>query len=207
MPKVKVPRKSTTVDMTAMCDVAFLLLTFFMLTSNFVAKEPITVAVPASVSEIKIAESDIITVLIDAQGKVFMGLDAQPDRKELLKKLGEAYKIDFTDKELTEFSKIGMSGVPIHQMKSFLALPSEQRDSKEAAIGIPADSLNNEFKEWIRNAKQVNRALKIAIKADKQTPYKVVKDVMGTLQDLKENRYNLITSLAEDPTANFATKK
>ncbi|MGE5429214.1 MAG: ExbD/TolR family protein [Methylococcaceae bacterium] len=207
MPKVKVPRKSTTVDMTAMCDVAFLLLTFFMLTSNFVAKEPITVAVPASVSEIKIAESDIITVLIDAQGKVFVGLDAQPDRKELLKKLGEAYQIDFTDKELTEFSKIGMSGVPIHQMKGFLALPSEQRDSKEAAIGIPADSLNNEFKEWIRNAKQVNRELKIAIKADKQTPYKVVKDVMGTLQDLKENRYNLITSLAEDPTANFATKK
>ncbi|HEY6915137.1 MAG TPA: biopolymer transporter ExbD, partial [Paludibacter sp.] len=152
MPKVKVPRKSTTVDMTAMCDVAFLLLTFFMLTSNFVAKEPITVAVPASVSEIKIAESDIITVLIDAQGKVFVGLDAQPDRKELLKKLGEAYQIDFTDKELTEFSKIGMSGVPIHQMKGFLALPSEQRDSKEAAIGIPADSINNEFEQWIRNA-------------------------------------------------------
>lgn len=207
MPKVKVPRKSTTVDMTAMCDVAFLLLTFFMLTSNFVAKEPITVAVPASVSEIKIAESDIITVLIDAQGKVFVGLDAQPDRKELLKKLGEAYQIDFTDKELTEFSKIGMSGVPIHQMKGFLALPSEQRDSKEAAIGIPADSINNEFEQWIRNAKQVNRELKIAIKADKQTPYKVVKNVMNTLQGLKENRYNLITSLAEDPTANFATKK
>lgn len=207
MPKVKVPRKSTTVDMTAMCDVAFLLLTFFMLTSNFVAKEPITVAVPASVSEIKIAESDIITVLIDAQGKVFVGLDAQPDRKELLKKLGEAYQINFTDKELTEFSKIGMSGVPIHQMKGFLALPSEQRDSKEAAIGIPADSINNEFEQWIRNAKQVNRELKIAIKADKQTPYKVVKNVMNTLQGLKENRYNLITSLAEDPTANFATKK
>ena len=206
MPKVKVPRKSTTVDMTAMCDVAFLLLTFFMLTSNFVAKEPITVAVPASVSEIKIAESDIITVLIDAQGKVFVGLDAQPDRKELLKKLGEAYGKEFTEKELTEFSKIGMSGVPMNQMKAFLGLTNEQRDSKEAAIGIPADSLNNEFKEWIRNAKQVNRDLKIAIKADKQTPYKVVKNVMSTLQDLKENRYNLITSLSEDPTANFATK-
>ena len=206
MPKVKVPRKSTTVDMTAMCDVAFLLLTFFMLTSNFVAKEPITVAVPASVSEIKIAESDIITILIDAQGKVFMGLDAQPDRKELLRKLGEAYGKEFTEKELTEFSKIGMSGVPMNQMKGFLALPSEKRDSKEAAIGIPTDSLNNEFKEWIRNAKLVNRDLKIAIKADKKTSYKVIKDVMGTLQDLKENRYNLITSLSEEPTTTFVTK-
>lgn len=206
MPKVKVPRKSTTVDMTAMCDVAFLLLTFFMLTSNFVAKEPITVAVPSSVSEFKIPERDIITVLIDAQGKVFVGLDAQGDRKELLSKLGEAYSISFTDKELTEFSKIGMSGVPIEKMKTFLALPSEQRDSKEAAIGIPTDSLNNQFQAWIRNAKLVNRDLKIAIKADKQTPYKVVKSVMGTLQELRENRYNLITSLAEDPTANFSTK-
>jgi len=88
MPKVKVPRKSTTVDMTAMCDVAFLLLTFFMLTSNFVAKEPIVVAIPASVAEIKIPERDIATVLIDKDGKVFFGLDTQQDRKELLKTLG-----------------------------------------------------------------------------------------------------------------------
>lgn len=203
MPKVKVPRKSTTVDMTAMCDVAFLLLTFFMLTSNFVAKEPITVAVPASVSEIKIPERDIITVLVDAEGKVFVGVDAQQDRKDLLENLGKAYNIQFDAKELTEFSKIGMSGVPIEQMKTFLALPSEKRDSKEAAIGIPTDSLNNQFKEWIKIAKQVNPDLKIAIKADKQTSYKVVKDVMGTLQDLRENRYNLITSLSEVPAAEF----
>ena len=203
MPKVKVPRKSTTVDMTAMCDVAFLLLTFFMLTSNFVAKEPITVAVPASVSEIKIPERDIITVLVDAQGKVFIGLDAQQDRKDLLENLGKAYSIQFDAKEISEFSKIGMSGVPIEQMKTFLALPSEKRDSKEAAIGIPTDSLNNQFKEWIKIAKQVNPGLKIAIKADKQTSYKVVKDVMGTLQDLRENRYNLITSLSEVPAAEF----
>lgn len=203
MPKVKVPRKSTTVDMTAMCDVAFLLLTFFMLTSNFVAKEPITVAVPASVSEIKIPERDVLTVLVDAQGKVFVGVDAQQDRKDLLENLGKAYNIQFDAKELAEFSKIGMSGVPIEQMKAFLALPSEKRDSKEAAIGIPTDSLNNQFKEWIKIAKQVNRELKIAIKADKQTSYKVVKDVMGTLQDLRENRYNLITSLSEVPAAEF----
>lgn len=82
MPKVKVPRKSTTVDMTAMCDVAFLLLTFFMLTSNFVAKEPIVVAVPSSISEIKIPERNIVTVLIDQEGKVFFGLDTQQDRRD-----------------------------------------------------------------------------------------------------------------------------
>lgn len=200
MPKVKVPRKSTTVDMTAMCDVAFLLLTFFMLTSNFVAKEPIVVAVPSSISEIKIPERDIATVLIDKEGKVFFGLDAQQDRREVLENVGKAYDISFTDKELTEFGKISMSGVPIQQIKAFLALKPEQRDSKEAAIGIPADSLNNQFKVWMKTARQVNRNLRLAIKSDSQTPYKVIKDVMGTLQDIDENRYNLITSLEQVST-------
>jgi biopolymer transport protein ExbD len=200
MPKVKVPRKSTIVDMTAMCDVAFLLLTFFMLTSNFVAKEPIVVAVPSSISEIKIPERDILTVLIDKDGKVFFGLDAQKDRKEVLDNVGKAYSISFTEKELVQFSKIGMSGVPIEKMKAFLALKPEARDSKEAAIGIPADSLNNQFKVWIKTARQVNRKLVLAIKSDQKTPYKVIKNVMGTLQDINENRYNLITSLEQVST-------
>ena len=200
MPKVKVPRKSTVVDMTAMCDVAFLLLTFFMLTSNFVAKEPIVVAVPSSISEIKIPERDIMTVLIDKDGKVFFGLDAQKDRVEVLDNVGKAYDISFTEKELSEFSKIGMSGIPIEKMKSYLALKPEQRDSKETAIGIPTDSLNNQFKVWIKTAKQVNRNLRLAIKSDSQTPYKVIKNVMGTLQDINENRYNLITSLEQVST-------
>ncbi len=200
MPKVKVPRKSTTVDMTAMCDVAFLLLTFFMLTSNFVAKEPIVVAVPSSISEIKIPERDIATVLIDKDGKVFFGLDAQQDRKEVLDNVGKAYSISFTEKELAEFSKISMSGVPVEKMKAFLALKPEARDSKEAALGIPADSLNNQFKVWMKTARQVNRNLRLAIKSDSQTPYKVIKSVMGTLQDIDENRYNLITSLEQVST-------
>jgi biopolymer transport protein ExbD len=200
MPKVKVPRKSTTVDMTAMCDVAFLLLTFFMLTSNFVAKEPIVVAIPSSVAEIKIPERDIMTVLIDKDGKVFFGLDAQQDRREVLDNVGKAYSIAFTDKELIEYSKISSSGVPIEKMKSFLAMSPEARDSKDAALGIPTDSLNNQFKVWIKTARQVNRKLRLAIKADQQTPYKVVKGVMTTLQDINENRYNLITSLKQVST-------
>jgi len=199
MPKVKVPRKTTNVDMTAMCDVAFLLLTFFMLTSNFVAKEPIVVAVPSSISEFKIQERDILTVLIDKEGKVFIGLDAQNDRREVLDSVGKAYSISFTEKELNEYSKIGMMGVPIERMQAFLALKQEERDSKESALGIPTDSLNNQFKVWIRKARKVNSNLRLAIKADSQTPYKVIKDVMATLVEIKENRYNLITSLEKDP--------
>ena len=82
-------------------------------------------------------------------------------------------------------------------MHAFLALKPEARDSKDAAIGIPADSINNQFKEWMKNARKINPKLRLAIKADQQTPYKVIKRVMTTLQDIKENRYNLITSLKE----------
>jgi biopolymer transport protein ExbD len=171
------------------------------MTSNFTAQEPIVVAVPSSVSEIKVPERDIMTVLIDKDGKVFFGLDAQQDRREVLDVIGKSYNSPFTDKELTEFSKISMTGVPVEEMKAFLALPKEKRDSKEMAKGIPTDSLNNQFKEWIKDAKKVNRNLRLAIKADQKTPYKVIKNVMNTLQQINENRYNLITSLAEDPNA------
>ena len=196
MPKVKVPRKSTVIDMTAMCDVAFLLLTFFMLTSNFTQSEAIVVAVPSSASDIKIPERDIATVLVDKEGKIFFGLDAQQDRRELLENVGKAYEIEFTDKELIEFGKINSFGVPIEKMKAFLALESDQRNAAENTLGIPIDSTNNQFKIWMRTARQLKgRDLRLAIKSDQNTPYVIIKDLMNTLKDIDENRYNLITSL------------
>jgi len=93
MPKVKIKRKSTWIDMTAMCDVAFLLLTFFMLTSNFTKKEPVLVATPSSVSEIKIPETNIMTVLLDPSGKVYFGIDGQAKLKQLIGKWAITYKV------------------------------------------------------------------------------------------------------------------
>ena len=199
MAKVKLPRKSTAIDMTAMCDVAFLLLTFFMLTSNFTQKEPVIVNTPSSISEIKIPERNIMTILVDKTGKVFFGIDGQEKRIELLKKMGDAYSIQFSDKELKEFSLISRFGVPIEQMQDFLALKSTDRDLQENAIGIPCDSLNNQFKNWVRFARIVNPQIRIAIKADQTTAYPIIKNVMNTMQDLDENRYNLITSLEQNP--------
>jgi biopolymer transport protein ExbD len=199
MPKVKAKRKSTWVDMTAMCDMAFLLLTFFMLTSNFTVKEPIQVDTPSSISEIKIPETNIMKVIVDKDGKVFFGIDGQEKRISLLEKIGEAYKINFTQKEKHEFSLVTSFGQPLEKMKDFLAMTPEQRDLKENAIGIPTDSLNNQFKDWVRAARAVNKEIKIAIKADQKTPYPKIKNVMNTLQDLNECRFNLITSLEEVP--------
>jgi Biopolymer transport protein len=199
MPKVKIPRKSTAIDMTAMCDVAFLLLNFFMLTSNFIQKAPVQVVTPSSISEIKIPETNIMTILVDKTGRIFFGIDGQDKRIELLQEVGKIYNITFTKSELKTFSVIGSFGVPIEKMKTFLALTPEQRDSKESAVGIPIDSTNNQFKNWVKVARTVNPKITIAVKGDQGCSIKVIKNVMGTLQDLRENRFNLITALEEVP--------
>ena len=117
--------------------------------------------------------------------------------------MGELYQINFSEKELKEFSLINRFGVPIQQMKQFLALPSEVRERPENAIGIPCDSLDNQFKNWVSISRMVNKDLRIAIKADKNTMYPDVRKVMNSLQDIKENRYNLITSLEGKPDFNL----
>ena len=183
------------IDMTAMSDVTVLLLTFFMLTSTFVKKEPVQVFTPASVSEIKIPETNILQILVDPQGKIFMSLDKQPDMKAVLEKMGEEYGVDFTPEQEKKFVTASTFGVPMRSMQKYLDLPSDQQDKLLKNEGIPCDSTDNQFKSWVRNARQVNPDLRIAIKADASTPYAVIKNVMNSLQDLRENRYNLITSL------------
>ena len=195
MGRAKIKKKSTFIDMTAMSDVTVLLLTFFMLTSTFVKKEPVQVFTPASVSEIKIPETNILQILVDPQGKIFMSLDKQPDMKAVLEKMGEEYGVDFTPEQEKKFVTASTFGVPMRSMQKFLDLPTEQQDKLLKNEGIPCDSTDNQFKSWVRNARQVNPDLRIAIKDDASTPYAVIKNVMSSLQDLRENRYNLITSL------------
>ena len=195
MGRAKIKKKSTFIDMTAMSDVTVLLLTFFMLTSTFVKKEPVQVFTPASVSEIKIPETNILQILVDPQGKIFMSLDKQPDMKAVLEKMGEEYGVDFTPEQEKKFVTASTFGVPMRSMQKYLDLPSDQQDKLLKNEGITCDSTDNQFKSWVRSARQVNPDLRIAIKADASTPYAVIKNVMNSLQDLRENRYNLITSL------------
>jgi biopolymer transport protein ExbD len=202
MPKIKVKRKSTFIDMTAMTDVAFLLLNFLLLTSNFVKQEPVSITAPSSISDIKIPDVNILQIDIDPEGKVFIGIDNQVKRIELLEKIGEEYDIDFSEKESKEFSLINSFGVPIEKLNAFLAIPSSERAMKENALGIPCDSTKNQFKEWVRLARKVNPKLTIAIKADRLTPYPKIRNVMNTLQELRENKYHLITNLEVRPLDN-----
>ena len=195
MSRAKIKKKSMFIDMTAMSDVTVLLLTFFMLTGTFMKKEPVQVVTPASVSDIKIPDTDILSILVEPSGKIFMSLDKQSDMAATLEAMGEEYNMKFTPQEVRKFSVFQTFGVPMKNMRSFLGLSGEQQDKVLKDYGIPCDSVDNQFKSWVRNAKAVNRDLRIAIKADQSTPYSVIKNVMSSLQDLKENRYNLITSL------------
>ena len=79
MGKVKIKRKDTRIDMTAMSDVTVLLLTFFMLTSTFLQKEPVTVITPPSVSEEKVPDEKLMSVLVGQDGKVFISLTGTKD--------------------------------------------------------------------------------------------------------------------------------
>ena len=195
MGRAQIKKKSTFIDMTAMSDVTVLLLTFFMLTSTFVKKEPVQVTTPASVSEIKIPETNVLQILVDPEGKIFMSLDKQQDMQAVLESMGEEYGIKFTPEQEKRFVLSSTFGVPIRSMQKFLDLPEEQRDKILKNEGIPCDSVDNQFKSWVRNARAANADLRIAIKADASTRYSVIKNVMNSLQDLRENRYNLITSL------------
>ena len=205
MPKVKVKRKSTLIDMTAMSDVTVLLLTFFMLTSTFVQKEPVQVATPASVSEIKIPEINILQILVDPQGKIFMSLDKQEDRVAVLEELSKEYNVNFTPEQVNKFKLINSFGVPIKQMPAFLDLPTDDQDRLLKDYGIPIDTTanpSNEFKAWVKAARAQTPDLRIAIKADQATPYPNIKNIMTSLQDIRENRYNLITTLKSVPAEN-----
>ncbi len=182
--------------MTPMSDVMVLLLTFFMLTTTFIQKEPVQVVTPASVSDIKIPETNVLQILVDKSGKVFLSLDKQEDRMAVLQKVGEAYGVTFTDEQIQKFKLINSFGVPIEQMPAFLNLSTEEQDATLRNYGVPIDSTDNQFKVWVQEARKQNgKGLIIAIKADATTPYPIIRQVMSSLQELRENRYNLITSL------------
>jgi biopolymer transport protein ExbD len=198
MPKVKIPRKNISLDMTAMCDMAFLLLTFFMLATKFKAPENVVVDMPSSISQIKLPEKDMMIISVAADGRIFFGIDGQPNRKDLLALMSKKYNISFVKEEYNKFSLMENFGFPIYNLKGVLSLDDDQVKSIQAP-GIPCDSVKNELMDWIGYARLVNPKIKIAVKGDMDVDYKVVNRVISTLQKQNINKFNLITTLEEKP--------
>lgn len=198
MPKVKVKRKGVALDMTAMCDVAFLLLTFFILATTSKPAEAVVVDTPTSISQTKLPESDIILISVSKDGKVFFGIDGQATRADVLGRIGTQKNIQFTDKQKFAFSLMDSFGLPLNQLQSFLSMEPGARNKIEQP-GIPVDSVNNELQDWLLNGRYSNTKVRIAIKGDRDADYKTMKRVIATLQEQNINRFNLVTGLEAKP--------
>jgi biopolymer transport protein ExbD len=199
MAKVKMQKKATAIDMTAMCDVAFLLLTFFILTATAKQPEPLPVDTPSSTVQTKLPDSDLAMLTV-GNGKVFFGVTGKDVRIKTLELMGTEYGIAFSPEERQRFSLIDGFGVPMANLKQLIAMNSTDRNRKELQPGIPKDSLDNQLAKWIRNARVATRdiagkQLKVAIKGDAKQEYPQIKKVMDILQDQKINQFNLVTGL------------
>ncbi len=209
MGKHKMPKKSTNVDMTAMCDVAFLLLTFFMLATQFKPDEPVTVTTPNSISEVPLPDADIMLITVDPDGRIFFSIDNQNVRNDLITKLDEQKGLNLTAEEKNNFIIGASVGVPFKDLKSYLASSMEEKAKLDkTAPGIPTDTVvtseRNELALWIKEARYSNPKLRITIKADAKASYPDIKEVISTLEGWKIFKFSLITGLKAVPPGTAA---
>ena len=199
MPSVKIPRKSTDFDMTPFVDVAFLILSFFMLATKFKPPEKVTVTTPKSVSADKLKEQDGLLVSFDSAGKVFLTVTILKEQNrdlysEVISSINAAKQLGLTDAEKQAFVKQPMIGVPFAQLKSYLA------GNKVAENGIPVDSTNNELAQWVASANDVFRqhtdrklAPNYLIKGDNNSAYPSFKGVIDAFRLNQVFRFQLVT--------------
>jgi len=197
MPRVKIKRKSTLTDMTAMCDVAFLLLTFFIMTAKFKADDPVPVAIPSYSKTVVLPEDNIATITV-GKDKVFFGVEGVQIRRAIIEEMGKEYKYTFTPEEINIFVSLPTFGVPMSQLKSFLDMDPDKIKTF-VQPGIPTDSVSNELFNWIHKAREAdralnNRALYITIKGDSKEEYPTIGKVIAILQKQKVNKFSLITA-------------
>jgi len=203
MAKVKMSKKATAIDMTAMCDVAFLLLTFFILTATAKQPEPLPVETPSSTVQVKLPDTDLAIITIGDSGKVFFGVKAPEVRLRTLEAIADEYKISFTEEEKKRFSLMEEFGVPVNQLRTLINLSAAERNQKGLQVGIPHDSLNNQLEKWVKAARNANaevneKQLNFAIKGDAKEQYPEIKKIMDILQEQKVNKFNLVTGLRSD---------
>lgn len=189
----KPARKSPSMDMTAMCDVAFLLLTFFIMTTQFKSQESVTVDTPSSVSEIKIEDKDMATITIDKDGKYYFGVTNPNDRYALIQKMNEKYGAGLSESQQASFTKLAETGVSITALKQYLSL-SEAQKGQVKLEGIPNDSTKSELVDWVKTyLTDINKKAKLAVRGDVQTQYPAIRNLFTELGKNEINKFQLIT--------------
>jgi len=213
MAKVKISRKSTRIDMTAMCDVAFLLLSFFVMTATAKQPEPKPVDTPVSTVIDKLPEEGVATITIGDK-QVFFTLP-RAVREGTLQRISKKYNVPFTAEEYKKFVGMDGFGVPLNQLKGLLALSIADRNKPNVQKGIPYDSINDQLSDWVKEAREAEKEvlderiaagdkdvkykdLDIAIKGDAKEDYPTVKRVIDILQKQKKNKFFLVTGLRNE---------
>ena len=207
-------------DMTPMVDLAFLLVTFFMLTASFRMAEPVTVDPPSSIGQITLPDNHIM-VTVDKDGRLFFGISNAAAKTAALRRMSDKYKVSFSEEQVKKFSGLPSIGVEVKDLPRYIDTPENQRSNFKPQKGIPLDSLNNQLRDWIsfggaeavkiyneakEKAKASNQEFKsekprYAIKCDSKTKYLFVKDIVKVFTDLKIYQFNLITGLEANPNA------
>jgi biopolymer transport protein ExbD len=214
-------------DMTPMVDLAFLLVTFFMLTASFRMAEPVTVDPPSSIGQVDLPDNHIL-VTIDKNGRAFFGISNTTAKMEALIEMSAKYKVAFTDEQKIKFTGLPSFGVDIKDLPAYIDAKEDDRKNFQPQKGVPLDTItpNNQLKDWIaiggkkavetynaakKAAEEKNQEFKAekpryAIKCDASTKYIYVKDVVKSFTDLKIYQFNLITSLEGGGTVINPTK-
>ena len=204
MAKIKTSKNAASIDMTAMCDVAFLLLTFFILTATAKQQEPLPVQTPASTVQTKLPETGLVTLTLgsfEGKPKVFFGMKDRDIREKTIELLNERFKLEISDQEKAQFVLIDEFGVPMNGLKSIIGMKSSDRNKEGVQPGIPFDSIDNQLKEWVFTVRQANaelgktKELDFAIKGDAKQQYPQIRKIMDILQDQKINSFSLVTGL------------
>jgi biopolymer transport protein ExbD len=198
MPKVKIPRKSTTIDMTAMCDVAFLLLSFFILATKQKPPEVLTVNPPNSISA-KAAPEKSILITLTKDGKVFLMLGDDTKKGDILENINLTKGLNLTPEELKKWRKSQFIGLPFNMIKSSLNLSAEMPANK--LPGIPTDSTNNEMVDWMKSITNVyagsdQRKLQdmLLIKGDNAALYPAFKKIKEAFKKNEIFKFRIVTN-------------
>ena len=199
MPHVKLARKSTDTDMTPFVDIAFLILSFFIMATKFKPAEPVKVTTPNSVSSDMLKEADAMLITLDKDNKVYINITTKSDKgklDEIIQGISTTRNLGLTQTEVANFRDAEIVGVPFSQLKGLLALPrSEQK--KVTQPGIPVlDTLNNELVWWVAETNKAisGRRFLYLIKGDNETKYPTFEAVINALRKNEIFKYNLITS-------------
>jgi len=212
MPRAKIPRKSTSIDMTAMCDVAFLLLSFFILATKFKPPEALTVVTPSSVSSKVAPDKNVVLITMDKDAKVYFSVsDGNPsEKKDIIDNVNTAKNLGLTDAEKKNFvnNPSAYIGVPFSQLKSYLDKAPEEVKNLTVS-GIPVmDTLNNELIDWVRAAVGAFQGSKmnLLVKGDDAAKYPAFDGVVYAFKKNDQLKFQLITSPIAPPAGSELDK-